>query len=260
METDFEARRRKLESTSGRLDSEIENSSKAADELAVQLPRLDEVRSKLAAREFAESERRQLATVNEKSESLDFDPKRREQTQAEYRKAGQDATNLETRVNQGTLALQRETDSLKRDLEEARNAQTQLAPAREELHALQTRLESEDYALDARTQASELEAVIAELQYDAEGHASVDALVSQLSEYSELHRSLLDATERLPTEREFLSAATTELSRTSEELSSAQTKQSEIQQALLALPDSESALRDAQANLNGIESRLDNYR
>ena len=209
---------------------------------------------------FAEMDRQQLATVNEEVQSIDFDPKRREEAQAEYLEAGNNVTALEARINQGTLTLQRETDNLERDLEDARNAQTQLGPSHEALNTLQNRINSEDYAHDAHAQASELESAISKLQYDAEEHAAVNALVSQLGKYSDLHRSLRDASERPPSEQELLSAATKELSRSSEELIFAQKRRTEVQQALLGLPASEVGLREAQVNLTGIESRLDNQR
>jgi exonuclease SbcC len=193
-------------------------------------------------------------------QSLDFDPKLRERLQSESRETGQILATLETQINQQTLALQRQSDSLKRDLAEARVAKTDLGPASEELKILEDKLVSENYAEGARTRASELEAIIAELGYDTEAHATVDALVSQLSGYSDLHRSLLEANNRLPSEQQLLSTSTIELSRASEEFSKAQQKQIDIQRNLQALPASESTLRDAQANLNGIETNLDNHR
>jgi exonuclease SbcC len=259
-EADFEARRRNLETTGGRLDGEIELSKQATKELTIQLPELTDVQARLNAGKFAESERQQLLLVETEMQSLDFDPKLREQLQSEYRETGQTLATLENQINQQALALQRESDSLERDLADSRVAQTELGPASEELKFLENKLVSEKYAEDIRTQASELEAIIAELGYDSEAHATADALVSQLSDYSDLHRSLLEASNRLPSEQQLLSTASKELSRATEELSKAKQKQIEIQLNLQALPASESTLRDAQAHLNGIETNLDNHR
>jgi len=260
MESAFDVRTRNLESASGRLNVEIENSKRAAGELAVQLPKLNEFRAGLASKDFCHKERQKLAELNTETRSLNFDPTRREQVQAERRDKGQSISNLEIRVNQGLLELQRDSDNFERNLKDARTAKSNLGPAREELSALQNRVDSEDYAQKTRVRAAELEAVIAELGYDAEEHASVDALASRLGEYAEMHRSLTDASERLPSEQALLSGASIELSELSDELSSAQSKQSDIETALLALPSSKSALKSAHGTLSGLESTLDDHR
>jgi DNA repair protein SbcC/Rad50 len=106
-------------------------------------------------------------------------------------------------------ALQSKAGGLRRQLDDARDAESRLQTVQAQLDAVTQALDNADYAHELRTQLAEVRGQREALGYDSDEHADVRSQLSSYQGYESQHVQLQIAQNALPSERDALQAAKT---------------------------------------------------
>jgi exonuclease SbcC len=150
---------------------------------------------------------------------------------------------------------QRREAQLEQSLDEARQAGTDLAAARDELAIFQGRLEAGDYAPDERAELAHLVEELASLGYDPEAHERVRAEVASLAESDTAHQRLQAAIERVDEERAALADLQARQARWQEALAGDRALRAELAVEAARLPEVVTRIRDRAGALEALQNQ-----
>ena len=154
---------------------------------------------------------------------------------------------LEGQLGEGRLRIEATTAVLERERTESQEAQVGLKSSKTELERIEGIVESGDFARDQQQILAQLQEQVSVLDYDAAGYRLSQERVKSLGPYADMHRSLIEAAERLPIERESLKTARELLERRQQEVSDAAKRKSDLESELTVLPTLEAQQSDAEA-------------
>ncbi|MBM3948870.1 MAG: SMC family ATPase [SAR202 cluster bacterium] len=164
------------------------------------------------------------------------------------------AEQLFKALNQKSALLHRRVEGLERELRESRQALDALEPARRGLAHAEARLRSNDFAHEQRDKLADLEARSAELGYNQEAHRRTQGEARSLEQYADLHRQLVDAKGRLPSEQKALQDTSGSLERRRQEVKRLDEARQALQRDLQGFADAERGLAAAQRSLMELEA------
>ena len=149
---------------------------------------------------------------------------------------------------------------LERDRRDSVTAQQQLDPARAERKEVQARLDGEAFAEAERTKLSELDARIAELEYDPDAHDAARRRVRELGPYEDADRRLREAEERLPQVQQDLNGVADILERRRADAAADEERIAHLSRSIVSLPSMEADLRAMEKALTAEEKALQEAR
>ena len=150
-------------------------------------------------------------------------------------------------LTEGRKGVEGKTANLERDRAESIAAEKELQASEAELKRVELTLTTEDFAREQRVVLTDLDGRVAALGYDGKAHQRAQERIKSLGPYANLHRSLVEAAERLPVERESLETTRQLLARRLEEVSGAEKRKSDLESELKALPALDSQRLEAEA-------------
>ena len=115
------------------------------------------MRVMLDSEAYAEDHRRGLSEALDGLSKLGFDPQEAERLSQEHLRMQEGLRSLDRELSQGTISLQSRESALQRDLKDARDAGVRIGPVRQDLAAVAARIESGDFAGDARGEVTKAE-------------------------------------------------------------------------------------------------------
>ena len=190
LETALRRSQQELHSRQGKLVAQIDHAGKAKQDVEVGERELADVRSKLDSEAYAESHRQSAAEASDGLDKLGFDPQEAESLAQEHLRMQERLRSAERELNQGNMALQGRESALQRDLKDAREAGVRLGPIQQDLSAVSARIESGEFAQDARREVGRLSGEIAALGYDGEAHRAAQDSVRELGPFGEQRQQL----------------------------------------------------------------------
>ncbi len=137
----------------------------------------------------------------------------------------------------GQTEVQRQEAQLEQALTEAQAASTDLDSVGAELSALQARLQVADYAVEERSQLSQLSVELDRLGYDRSAHEGAKVKAVELGEFEELYRKLQAAQERVDEDRAALEDLLTRQGRWQETLADDRQQQESLASDVARLPE-----------------------
>ncbi len=167
--------------------------------------------------------------------------KRRDSVQAEMQA-------LDKAINDGLAVRSRlaQAEQIVFQAEESRKGEPRL---RERLADLKKKLETDDYALDIRSQVKEIQSRIDGLQYDASEHSALKADLADLRQFEALALTLKTAEEDLPSDEANLKNIVDLIDARRKTIGDCEQSVRELQAAITDLPAVASALSEASALL-----------
>ena len=159
----------------------------------------------------------------------------------------------------GRELTQRRTE-LERDRRDSITARQQLDLALAESEKGRARLEGEDFAEAERAELAQIDARIAELDYDPGAHDAARRQARELGPYEELARRLREAEEMLPQVRRDLDEVAALLERRRAETAEDQERAARLGREIVTLPSMEAELRELEESLAERARELDEAR
>ncbi len=246
-----------LESTRARLGQEISEIEEKLGLLATQT----EAKCPLCEADLGEESRQRIETKYAAEKQGKHGSMRQTETEIQQlRKAISEASSeisrLEIEFNEEMESLTAKEALLKREIQEAETASTQLETETKRLLEIEARLNSKDFAPAEREALRGVEGELAGLGYDASQHERVRKQVAELEKYEELKRRLADAENSMPRERD-AAARAEEFARQLEQGIVTDKRTSEaLDHELKALPDLAASLAQADSEYQTAKSGL----
>ena len=244
LESAFRRSQQELHSRQGKLAAQIDHARKSKLEVEVAERELAGVRVKLDSEAYAEDHRRGLSDALDALNKLGFDPQEAERLSQEHLRMQEDLRSLDRELSQGAISLQSRESNLQRDLKDAKDAGVRLGPVQQDLTAVSARIESGDFAEDARGEVGRLSGEIAALGYDGEAHKSAQDSVRELGRFGEQRQQLEAARGQIEWDRAQLSQAESESERLRQELEEMEKRRNRLATEVEGLPEAASR-RDA---------------
>ena len=243
LETALRRSQQELHSRQGKLVAQIDHARKAKQDVEVGERELADVRSKLDSEAYAESHRQSAAEASDGLDKLGFDPQEAESLAQEHLRMQERLRSAERELNQGNMALQGRESALQRDLKDAREAGVRLGPIQQDLSAVSARIESGEFAQDARREVGRLSGEIAALGYDGEAHRAAQDSVRELGPFGEQRQQLETAKGQVEWDRAQLGQAESDSERLRCELEGMEDRRERLAAEVEGLPEAE-ARRD----------------
>ena len=243
LETALRRSQQELHSRQGKLVAQIDHARKAKQDMEVAERELAVVRSNLDSEAYAESHRQSAAEASDGLDKLGFDPQEAESLAQEHLRMQERLRSAERELNQGNMALQGRESALQRDLKDAREAGVRLGPIQQDLSAVSARIESGEFAQDARREVGRLSGEIAALGYDGEAHRAAQDSVRELGAFGEQRQQLETAKGQVEWDRAQLGQVESDSERLRCELEGMEDRRERLAAEVEGLPEAE-ARRD----------------
>ena len=243
LETALRRSQQELHSRQGKLVAQIDHARKAKQDMEVGERELADVRSKLDSEAYAESHRQSAAEASDGLDKLGFDPQEAESLAQEHLRMQERLRSAERELNQGNMVLQGRESALQRDLKDAREAGVRLGPIQQDLSAVSARIESGEFAQDARREVGRLSGEIAALGYDGEAHRAAQDSVRELGLFGEQRQQFETAKGQVEWDRAQLGQAESDSERLRCELEGMEDRRERLAAEVEGLPEAE-ARRD----------------
>ncbi|MFC1945568.1 AAA family ATPase [Chloroflexota bacterium] len=172
--------------------------------------------------------------------------------EAETEKLGQEVREIEARTMKERDRLQTEQGAVQQKFGEAETAAVQCRELNAELVTVEERLARRDYAHAEHEALAGLENELAAITYDEAAHEQARRDVASLETYVDLMRSLKEAEERLPAERDALANASAAISRITESLEQQVAKKEATEREISAATGLEETLATAEASFQKV--------
>ena len=232
-----------LHSRQGKLAAQIDHAHKAKQDAEVAERTLAEMKGKLGSKAYAEDHRRSEAETLDGLNTLGFDPQETEKLAQEHLRTQEGLRSTERELSQGRLSLQSRESNLQRDLKDAREAEVRLGPAQEELASVSARIESGDFAQEARREVENLSGEVAALGYDGAAHKAAQDSVRDLGPFGEQRQQLEAAKGQIEWDRAQLGQAEADSERLRSELEAIEERRKQLAAEVEGLPEAK-AQRD----------------
>ena len=239
MESTLRGNQQDLHSRQGKLAAQIDQSRKAKLDAEVAGRELAEVRSRLDSEAYAEDHRRSAAESLDALNRLGFDPQEAERLAQEHLRMQEGLRSAERELSRGTIALQSRESALQRDLKDARDAGVRLGPVQDDLAGVSARIESGDFAQEARGEVERLSGEIEALGYDGAAHKSAQDSVRELGRFGEQRQQLDAARGQIEWDRAQLSQAESDSERLRRELEAIEKRRTRLAAEVEGLPEAE---------------------
>ena len=164
--------------------------------------------------------------------------------------------SMEAKHQFATRTLATDEANLVRDERESLQAQQDMEQANEALMDADRTLRDKAFAQEERTDLAELEAVISELEYDAEAHQQARRQASELRQFDAARHALNEAEANLPGVRDALQTGRQMLMERQAEIAAAAERIDELKRALESLPSLNAALDRAVESSERLEGEL----
>jgi exonuclease SbcC len=162
---------------------------------------------------------------------------------------------LESKLNQERLSIQRQVASLEKEISLSKEAETELPEVRRQLARIDEQLSKAEYAIAEQRALGEVEQQVAGLGYDAEKHQRVRALVAELGKYENLQRQLDEAERNLPFEKIALNEAKEAIASWESTLKADREKAAALAGEITSLPGLANELRQAEEVHNSVRQQ-----
>ena len=219
--------------------AQIDQGRKAKLDAEVAGRELAEVRSRLDSEAYAEDHRRSAAESLDALNRLGFDPQEAERLAQEHLRMQEGLRSAERELSRGTIALQGRESALQRDLKDAREAGGRLGPVQDDLAVVSARIESGDFAQDARGEVERLSGEIAALGYDGAAHKSAQDSVRELGRFGEQRQQLDGARGQIEWDRAQLGQAESDSERLRRDLETMEERRTRLAAEVEGLPEAE---------------------
>ena len=147
--------------------------------------------------------------------------------------------SAERELSRGTISLQSRESALQRDLKDARDAGERLGPVQDDLTGVSARIESGDFAQDARGEVERLSGEIAALGYDGAAHKSAQDSVGELGRFGEQRQQLDAARGQIEWDRGQLGQAESDSERLRRDLETMEERRTRLAAEVEGLPEAE---------------------
>ena len=239
LESGFRRKQQELHSRQGKVAAQIDQGRKAKLDAEVAGRELAEVRSRLDSEAYAEDHRRSAAESLDALNRLGFDPQEAERLAQEHLRMQEGLRSAERELSRGTIALQGRESALQRDLKDAREAGGRLGPVQDDLAVVSARIESGDFAQDARGEVERLSGEIAALGYDGAAHKSAQDSVRELGRFGEQRQQLDGARGQIEWDRAQLGQAESDSERLRRDLETMEERRTRLAAEVEGLPEAE---------------------
>jgi DNA repair protein SbcC/Rad50 len=162
---------------------------------------------------------------------------------------------LESKVNQERLSIQRQVASLEKEISLGKEAEVELPEVRRQLARIDEQLAKGEFALAEQQALVEVEQQIADLGYDAGKHQRVRELVAELAKYENLQRKLEEAERSLPFEKIALNEAKEAVAGWESTLKANREKAAALTGEIASLPGLVSELSQAEQVYNSVRQQ-----
>jgi exonuclease SbcC len=186
----------------------------------------------------------------------------RETLRATYRDGQQQASDINTTLKNHDTRLTEISDelaqlqyllqeqgNLTRAKETSEKARKKWMEVSAKQLALQTQLDTQDYAHAHRAELTDVQAQLNEMTYNSDDHEALKRAMQDLSDFENSNRALDDAKKLLPKEREILAGVEERIKRLQHDLNTLQTHNTNLQETLPVYEDNLSQYRDLNLQL-----------
>ena len=239
LESGFRRNQQELHNRQGKLAVQIDQGRKAKQGLEVAGRDLAEVRARLDSEAYAEGPRQSAAEAVDGLDKLGFDPLEAEKLAQDHLRMQEGLRSAERDLSRGALSLQSRESALQRDLKDAREARVRLGPVRDELAGVSARIESGDFAGDARGEVGRLSGEIEALGYDGAAHKTAQDSVRELGRFGEQRQQLDAARGQIEWDRAQLGQAESDSERLRRELEAMEERRTRLAAEVEGLPEAE---------------------
>ena len=239
LESGFRRKQQELHSRQGKLAAQIDQGRKAKLDAEVAGRELAEVKSRLDSEAYAEGHRQSETEAVDGLDKLGFDPLEAEKLAQEHLRMQEGLRSAERELGRGALSLQSRESTLQRDLKDARDAGERLGPVQADLAGVSARIESGDFAQEARGEVGRLNVAIEALGYDGAAHKSAQDSVRELGRFGEQRQQLEAARGQIEWDRAQLGQAESESDRLRRELEAMEERRKGLEAEVEGLPDAE---------------------
>ena len=260
LESGFRRKQQELHSRQGKLAAQIDQGHKAKLEVEVAGRERAGVKSRLDSEAYAEDHRQSAAEASDGLNKLGFDPQEAEKLAQEHLRMQEGLRSAERELSRGTIALQGRESALQRDLKDAREAGGRLGPVQDDLTGVSARIESGDFAQDARGEVERLSGEIKALGYDGAAHKSAQDSVRELGRFGEQRQQLEAARGQIEWDRAQLGQAESESDRLRRELEAMEERRKGLEAEVEGLPDAEARRARHERRREGLDGALGSAR
>ena len=260
LESGFRRKQQELHSRQGKLAAQIDQGRKAKQEVEVAGRELVEVRAKLDSEAYAEEHRRSAAESLDGLDKLGFDPQEAEKLAQEHLRMQEGLRSAERELGRGTISLQSRESALQRDLKDARDAGERLGPVQDDLAVVSARIESGDFAQDARGEVERLSGEIAALGYDGAAHKSAQDSVRELGRFGEQRQQLEAARGQIEWDRAQLGQAESDSERLRRDLETMEECRTRLAAEVEGLPEAEARRARHESRRDDLDGALGSAR
>ena len=239
LESAFRRSQQELHSRQGKLAAQIDHARKTKLESEVAARELAGVRVKLDSEAYAEGHRRGLSEAFDGLSKLGFDPQEAERLSQEHLRMQEGLRSLDRELSQGTISLRSRESAFQRDLKDAIDAGVKLGPVQQDLTAVSARIESGDFAGDARGEVGRLSGEIAALGYDGAAHKLAQDSVREMGPFGEQRQQLEAARGQIEWDRAQLRLAESDSDRLRRELEAIEKRRKRLATEVEGLPEAE---------------------
>jgi exonuclease SbcC len=162
---------------------------------------------------------------------------------------------LESKVNQERLSIQRQVASLEKEISLGKEAEVELPEVRRQLARIDEQLAKGEFALAEQQALVGVEQQIADLGYDAERHQQVRELLAELEKYENLQRKLEEAERNLPFEKIALNEAKEAVAGWESTLKANREKAGALTGEIASLPGLVNELRQGEQAYNSVRQQ-----
>jgi len=162
---------------------------------------------------------------------------------------------LESKVNQERLSIQRQVASLEKEISLGKEAEVELPEVRRQLARIDEQLAKGEFAIAEQQALVEVEQQIADLGYDTERHQQVRELLAELEKYGNLQRKLEEAERNLPFEKIALNEAKEAVAGWESTLKANREKAAALTGEIASLPGLVNELRQGEQAYNSVRQQ-----
>jgi exonuclease SbcC len=162
---------------------------------------------------------------------------------------------LESKVNQERLSIQRQVASLEKEISLGKEAEVELPEVRRQLARIDEQLAKGEFAIAEQQALVEVEQQIADLGYDTERHQQVRELLAELEKYENLQRKLEEAERNLPFEKIALNEAKEAVAGWESTLKANREKAAALTGEIASLPGLVNELRQGEQAYNSVRQQ-----
>jgi exonuclease SbcC len=192
--------------------------------------------------DYAQIERESLVAIRAEIIKLEFDPMQFSAIQSQLRSQ----RHIEMKFHQ-----------LKKDLAELKSLANQMPELRARSEELSTRLASESYGIETRTELHNVQNQISELKYNAQNHSDLQARLSSLISSTDEYRELQKASAELPRVDEMLSGCRALLASKRDQIPLLSESLERWRHELEQIPHTQAAIDQLMPLLSGARRRRD---